>query len=457
MHIDKIKYFHYKDKHYALIYQNDKIEIIEDEATIKNKIKELYHFLVKNTFSTFNLLKENLIKNNLLEESEKDIIKKLTLDLDVNKNISTLKIERLSGKIEIIKENITNNYYNYLKKLVNTYNLNNKQLEKYKIKVVNKSKIRNLKIRKSLISLITLTSITLTGLGIKEKIENENKDSNLKNNEILEPVVPSLEIKRVTLKPSNVIYEDTVSLDSSNEDKKQEDLEVTKNKKTFFKKYRESLINRKNIYEVLKEKINNELLENIKNLSKEELSLSTSVLVAYKYKNNLYYVIDYEKGYKKFSIQEREKCWQYAHMYASKIFKYSNSTPLVSKTVGLTSSSTDEILNIAMQELLDGRPTVIEVNGNPGTNHRHFVTIIGIKANSDLNNLKQADFLVIDPGKGKLIELDTKLEGKLVKRSLVNAQDVSHRPIGGEDNQYCIEIYNNPDEYISDTCSITKV
>ena len=102
MHIDKIKYFHYKDKHYALIYQNDKIEIIEDEITIKNKIKELYHFLVKNTFSTFNLLKEKLIKNNLLEESEKDIIKKLTLDLDANKNISTLKIERLSGKTEII-------------------------------------------------------------------------------------------------------------------------------------------------------------------------------------------------------------------------------------------------------------------------------------------------------------------------------------------------------------------
>ena len=107
------------------------------------------------------------------------------------------------------------------------------------------------------------------------------------------------------------------------------------------------------------------------------------------------------------------------------------------------------------KEILEGRPCIVQVNGEKKGNlyTRHFVTIVGINKDYDLNNLKQSDFLIMDPGSARLKTLDTETGGKLIKRFLLSGQEDT-RPV---DYDYLALIYNDPEEYVSDECHhITK-
>lgn len=323
-----------------------------------------------------------------------------------------------------------------------------------------KSKVKNLKIRNKVLILLATTSVVLTSFLIKNQnkstINTELPDNKEKTSisDLINFSYPPISSFQEVDDSSFILDEEHNNLDLYVENNAKEDLVTSDDNKE----------NNKNIEDLEYEDENNLAINEEANEVEEEVidknqeySLENTDLITYKYDGEIFYIIDTSKGYNHLKRQQKDKCWQCAHAYASDIFRFSDSENLTGSTIGLTSCDISEILEIAASELINDRPTVIEVNGKPNTNLRHFVTIVGIRKKCDFNNLQQSDFLVLDPAKAKLIRLDTTLSGKDIERYLINAQDATYRPPGGEDNQYCIEIYNNPDEYLSDTCKRTKV
>ena len=172
--------------------------------------------------------------------------------------------------------------------------------------------------------------------------------------------------------------------------------------------------------------------------------------------------------------QSHDKCLGTAMGYINEIYK---RTGLNKENVTCYSTSNkNEILNIMANEVLNGKPVVIEVGGkkqsykadvqltdNEGNvsnqaldvYSRHYVTVFGIKKNADLNNLKESDFLILDPGSGKVKQLDTQSSNKkLSTRSLLNGQAATYNPY---DNDYFISVYNDDSsKYVSSSCKTTK-
>lgn len=165
-----------------------------------------------------------------------------------------------------------------------------------------------------------------------------------------------------------------------------------------------------------------------------------------------YYVCQSSEGYSNLKKQEPDKCWNYAINYARKIIRTSNKNGSQNYS-SLTCHTKEELLQIAAKEILEGKPSIIQVNGI-GKN-RHFVTIGGLKEGADLNNLKESDFLILDPAYAGLKQLDVEVGGEIVRRYLVSAQDVTHKEC--RDNEYLIAVFNDADEYLSDSVKKTKI
>ena len=72
------------------------------------------------------------------------------------------------------------------------------------------------------------------------------------------------------------------------------------------------------------------------------------------------------------------------------------------------SDSKAETLKKIYSEVVSGRPVVIQVNGNKQGTSRHFVTVVGVRANvTDVNQLTEKDLLIIDSWDGKTERMDT--------------------------------------------------
>lgn len=67
-------------------------------------------------------------------------------------------------------------------------------------------------------------------------------------------------------------------------------------------------------------------------------------------------------------------------------------------------TSKTSALNTIYHELSNGKPCVLQVEGGSG---RHYVTVVGMKANvSSANELKEEDLLIIDAWNGKIQSLE---------------------------------------------------
>lgn len=215
----------------------------------------------------------------------------------------------------------------------------------------------------------------------------------------------------------------------------------------------------------------NDKLNELKAINSETLTIASvlgligiqpnSNLVNYDFRGNEYLIIKTNGGYNgilsRIGVQKPDKCLQWSYKYANNIYANSESVPTNTTAVGLTSSDPKEILQIAAQEILNGNPSVIQVNGKykGGTTYsRHFVTIVGIKEDADLSNLKQSDFLILDPAGADIKQLDTDMGGKLVTRSLLSAQNATYHPY--PENDYIISVYSDPSMYESSTCKVNK-
>ena len=152
-------------------------------------------------------------------------------------------------------------------------------------------------------------------------------------------------------------------------------------------------------------------LESIKlpsNLAMSENSNTDTM----EYNKETYVVVKTKNGYQtvlnNIGKQNPDGCLNYSLKYSDEIFNDSASQKIMSyQSVG--SNDEKEILKVMANEVLDGRPCVIRVNGAPkdGGYTRHFVAVTGIRQGADLDNLQQSDFLVMDPNDATLKTLDT--------------------------------------------------
>lgn len=72
------------------------------------------------------------------------------------------------------------------------------------------------------------------------------------------------------------------------------------------------------------------------------------------------------------------------------------------------SDNKDEVLAKIYEEVMNGRPCVLQVNGNKAGTSRHFVTVVGFKEGVvSASTLKETDLLIIDSWDGKIESMDT--------------------------------------------------
>ncbi len=144
--------------------------------------------------------------------------------------------------------------------------------------------------------------------------------------------------------------------------------------------------------------------------------------------------------------QDPDECLSYARAYAIAITEHNGYTiPLHDgKKNGCVYSSTDpnELYQILANEYKNGRSAVLEVNGSG--NYRHFVALAGFADDTDFNNIKPEDILILDPTSTKTVgykQLNTGNGGQ--KRYLKSARVMSSTNDFGTD--YAIVVYSDID------------
>lgn len=72
------------------------------------------------------------------------------------------------------------------------------------------------------------------------------------------------------------------------------------------------------------------------------------------------------------------------------------------------SDSKEKVLSKIYDEIMKGKPVVLQVNGNKEGTVRHFVTVVGFKSGvASAENLKESDLLIVDSWDGKVERMDT--------------------------------------------------
>ena len=63
----------------------------------------------------------------------------------------------------------------------------------------------------------------------------------------------------------------------------------------------------------------------------------------------------------------------------------------------------DEVLKNVYNEISNGRPCLIQVNGNTAGTSRHYVVVVGVKKSvKNANDVTEDDLLIIDSWDGRL-------------------------------------------------------
>ena len=110
-----------------------------------------------------------------------------------------------------------------------------------------------------------------------------------------------------------------------------------------------------------------------------------------------------------------DKCLSFAEthaytLYSGKTSDTADSASAYKHSGQFVSYKTDdkqEALNKIYTEISNGRPVVIQVNGNKAGTSRHFVTVVGFKDTvTDPSKLTEKDLLIIDSWDGKIERMD---------------------------------------------------
>jgi hypothetical protein len=106
-----------------------------------------------------------------------------------------------------------------------------------------------------------------------------------------------------------------------------------------------------------------------------------------------------------------DQCLAFAYIHAyslysgdtSKRAKDSLDYVYASKFNGYVNDDKDAVLTNIYNELVQGKPVIIQVNGNKAGTSRHYVTVVGFKKDvRNARDLEESDLLIIDSWDGKL-------------------------------------------------------
>ena len=112
-----------------------------------------------------------------------------------------------------------------------------------------------------------------------------------------------------------------------------------------------------------------------------------------------------------------DMCLSFAYYHAYKLY---NGDPLSSMTAvegakyhygsfftGVKNDSKQEILKVVYEQIKQGRPCILHVNGNTSGTSRHYVTVVGYKKTvTSGETMSETDLLIIDSYDGKLERMD---------------------------------------------------
>ena len=177
-------------------------------------------------------------------------------------------------------------------------------------------------------------------------------------------------------------------------------------------------------------------------------------LTTMEFNGQTYQVIDTTNGYQailnKIGKQNPDGCYDYSAAYLDAIFGSSNASSKsgVATNQNLIATQDEQTaLQIMAKELLEGRPCIIRVNGRQSTGTRHFVLVTGLNKNADLNNLKQSDFMIMDPASASLKVLNTNVGGQS-RHLLKTEDDKGWSGREGDTQGYLIALANKDTEYL---------
>ena len=443
MHIKKIMVSldNLNIKRIIIVYEN-KIEWYTDNNYTKEQLKKIYISVVNN------LIKENF---SVLNGSKKEMINQLGIMRKIERNEDLLVSSINYDKDKYIvyyneglyrEEFSKSEFYKVLEELNKEYDFNIEELTINKLENIgllkNNKKVKNLKINKRTISMLIALGMMggiFGGFKLSSKLNNKyNKDS--------------IEIWHFDeeVKPDITPYQDPNELEKLNII--EEDNINTDEKKINYNQF--GLVSSKLVISgisICLDYFNNRnFLENV-----TECPYLTTTSID----SNTFKIIKTNSGYdsilNKIGKQYNEGCYDYSILYTNGILN--NSECSCNFESGLTNNaiSTENeqrILQIAARELLEGRPCIIRVNGIKKGNgySRHFVVVVGLKENYDLNNLKQSDFLIADPTSAGLKILDTEYGG--MRRFLLKTKDdINWRNNVGDSEGYVIVIANDIKKY----------
>lgn len=154
-------------------------------------------------------------------------------------------------------------------------------------------------------------------------------------------------------------------------------------------------------------------------------------MITYTFDGETYYVANTKLGLNEYLkiIDKQHIAQQYSSSYSGKClgFTYIHSYDLYTGYTGHTGDDADngsspysistyqtwnksEAIDKIVQEVSNGRPVVVQVNGSKRKNGygRHFVTVVGIKADAvKSGKVSEKDLLILDAYDGDLRTLDT--------------------------------------------------
>ena len=150
---------------------------------------------------------------------------------------------------------------------------------------------------------------------------------------------------------------------------------------------------------------------------------------------------------KKTRTQEDNECLSYARANAIALSEYNGyEVPLQGGNKNgcvYTSTDPNEIYKIALLEYLNGRSVALEVNGLKSKNTRHFVTLWGFEAGTDLSNVKPSNAIILDSTSTSTVgckQLNTNNGGQM--RYLKSASEMVNNSFGTD---YTVIVYSDVD------------
>lgn len=110
-----------------------------------------------------------------------------------------------------------------------------------------------------------------------------------------------------------------------------------------------------------------------------------------------------------------DSCLAFSYVHAYDLFTGSKGSAKDAENYAHASAfydyindSKSKVLAKIYDEIMSGKPVILQVNGNKEGTVRHFVTVVGFKEGvTDRNDLKEKDLLILDSWDGKVERMDT--------------------------------------------------